>query len=86
MYRAIYGTTGLDRYGLQAVPPIHIIVKNGNVTLEGAVGTEMDKNLAGIKANGVSGVFSLKNNLRMDRTCDSKENRPAGVDASRAAG
>ena len=68
VYRAIYGTTGLDRYGLQAVPPIHIIVKNGNVTLEGAVGTEMDKTLAGIKANGVSGVFSLKNNLHVDRT------------------
>jgi hyperosmotically inducible protein len=67
VYRAIYGTSGLDRYGLQAVPPIHIIVKNGNVTLEGAVGTEMDKTLAGIKANGVSGVFSLKNNLRVDK-------------------
>ena len=48
--------------------PVHIIVKNGNVTLEGAVGTEMDKNLAGIKANGVSGVFSLKNSLHVDRT------------------
>ncbi len=68
VYRAIYGTTGLDRYGLQAVPPIHIIVRNGNVVLEGAVGSEMDKNLAGIKANGVSGVFSVRNNLRVDRT------------------
>jgi len=67
VYRAIYGTTGLDRYGLQAVPPIHIIVKNGNVTLEGAVGTEMDKTLAGLKANGVSGVFSVKNNLHVDK-------------------
>src|SRR6266851_1532543 len=68
VYRAIYGTSGLDRYGLQAVPPVHIIVKNGNVTLEGAVGTEMDKTLAGLKANGVSGVFSVKNNLHVDRT------------------
>jgi hyperosmotically inducible protein len=67
VFRAIYGTPGLDRYGLQAVPPIHIIVKNGNVTLEGAVGTEMDKTLAGIKANGVSGVFSVKNNLQPDK-------------------
>jgi hyperosmotically inducible protein len=67
VYRAIYGTPGLDRYGLQAVPPIHIIVKNGNVSLEGAVGTEMDKNLAGIKANGVSGVFAVKNNLQADK-------------------
>jgi hyperosmotically inducible periplasmic protein len=67
VYRAIYGTPGLDRYGLQAVPPMHIIVKNGNVSLEGAVGTEMDKILAGMKANGVSGVFSVKNNLQVDR-------------------
>ena len=67
VYRAIYGTPGLDRYGLQAVPPIHIVVRNGNVSLEGAVGTEMDKTLAGLKANGVSGVFSVKNNLQVDR-------------------
>jgi len=67
VYRAIYGTPGLDRYALQAVPPIHIIVKNGNVSLEGAVGNQMDKTLAGLKANGVSGVFSVKNNLQVDR-------------------
>jgi|SRR5579864_7382374 len=66
-YRAIYGQTGLDRYALQAVPPIHIIVKNGNVTLEGVVANEGDKNLAGIRANGVSGVFSVKNNLRVEK-------------------
>lgn len=65
-YRAIYGKTGLDRYALQAVPPIHIIVKSGNVTLEGVVGSEADKNLAGIAANGVSGVFSVTNNLRVE--------------------
>jgi hyperosmotically inducible protein len=45
VYNAIYGTAGLDRYALQAVPPIHIIVKNGNVALEGVVATEGDKNL-----------------------------------------
>lgn len=67
VYRAIYGTPGLDRYSLRAVPTIHIVVKNGNVTLEGAVGTEMDKTLAGLKANGVSGVFSVKNNLQVDK-------------------
>jgi hyperosmotically inducible protein len=67
VYRAIYGTPGLDRYGLQAVPPIHIVVKNGNVALEGAVGNAMDKILAGTKANGVSGVFSVQNNLAVDR-------------------
>ena len=63
LYRAIYGEAGLSRYAEQAVPSIHIIVKNGNVTLEGAVGTEMDKNLAGLRANQVPNVFSVKNNL-----------------------
>jgi hyperosmotically inducible protein len=67
VYRAIYGTLGLDRYAMRAVPSIHIIVKNGHVFLEGAAANEMDKNLASIKANGVSGVFSVTNNLHVDR-------------------
>ena len=67
LYRAIYGTSGLDRYALRAVPTIHIIVKNGNCTLEGAVSREGDKNLAEIKAKGVAGVFSVKNNLMVDK-------------------
>ena len=67
VYRAVYGQTGLDRYALQAVPPIHIIVKNGNVTLEGAVANGGDKNLAGIRANGVPGIFKVTNNLRVEK-------------------
>jgi len=67
VYRAIYGQPGLQRYGLQAVPPIHIIVKNGNVTLEGVVANEADKNIANVQANGVPGVFSVKNNLRVEK-------------------
>ena len=67
VYRAIYGTEGLDRYAMRAVPTIHIIVKNGHVSLEGAVATEGDKNLANIKASGVAGVFSVTNNLQVDR-------------------
>jgi len=59
VYRAIYGNTSLQRYGLQAVPPIHIIVNNGNVTLEGVVATEADKNIANLQANGVQGVTQL---------------------------
>jgi hyperosmotically inducible protein len=66
-YRAIYGHPGLDRYALQAVPPIHIIVANGNVTLEGVVDTQADKDQAGIRANGVSGVFKVTNNLRVGK-------------------
>jgi len=65
-YRAIYGQAGLDRYALQAVPPIHIIVANGKVTLEGVVATQADKDMAGLRANGVSGVFSVTNNLRVE--------------------
>ncbi|MBY0506713.1 MAG: BON domain-containing protein [Bryobacteraceae bacterium] len=61
--RAIFNHPVLQQYSLRAVPPIHIIVKNGNVTLEGVVAREMDKNVANIQANGVSGVFSVKNNL-----------------------
>jgi hyperosmotically inducible periplasmic protein len=63
VYRAIYGNPQFTRYGFQAVPSIHIIVKNGNVTLEGVVDNEGDKNVAGIRANGVPNVFSVKNNL-----------------------
>jgi hyperosmotically inducible protein len=66
VYRAIYGQASLNRYALQAIPPIHIIVKNGDVRLEGVVASEGDKNLAGIRAKGVSGVFSVTNNLRVE--------------------
>jgi hyperosmotically inducible protein len=65
-YRAIYSKPGLDRYALQAVPPIHIIVKSGHITLTGVVGSEMDKNLAGIAARGVFGSFSVTNDLRTE--------------------
>jgi hyperosmotically inducible protein len=63
LYRAIYGYEPLERYAMPVIQPIRIIVKNGHVTLEGVVDNEGDKNLAGIRANGVSGVFSVTNNL-----------------------
>jgi BON domain len=65
-YRAIYGNSVLSPYQLRAVPPIHIIVKNGHVTLEGAVARQMDKQIAGTQANGVHGTFSVTNNLVVD--------------------
>jgi hyperosmotically inducible protein len=68
VYRAIYRQPGLDRLSLQAVPPIHIIVKNGNVTLEGVAPTKGDATRAFIAANGVSGVFSVTNNLRIEKS------------------
>ena len=63
--RAVYGNPALFRYNLGAIAPIRIIVKNGNVTLEGVVATQMDKNIAGLAANGVPGVFSVTNNLQV---------------------
>jgi len=51
---------------MRAVPPIHIIVENGNVTLEGIVLNEMQKNIASAQANSVSGVFSVTNNLNVE--------------------
>ncbi len=66
-YRAIYSKAPLQRYQLRAVPPIHIVVKNGHVTLEGVVASQSDKDLAGMAANGVSGVFSVTNNLRVEK-------------------
>ena len=65
VYRAIYSEPGLQRYALSAVPSIHIIVKNGSVTLEGVVDNESDKNLANLRANQVPNVFAVKNNLRV---------------------
>ena len=62
-YRAIYGNEVLSQYQMRAVPPIHIIVKNGHITLEGVVAREMDKQIAGMQANSVHGVFSVTNNL-----------------------
>jgi len=63
LYRAIYGYGPMQKYALGVQKPIRIIVKNGHVTLEGVVDSEGDKNLAGIRANGVSGIFSVTNNL-----------------------
>jgi hyperosmotically inducible protein len=64
VYRTLFSQNSpLFRYGLGAVPSIHIIVKNGNVTLKGVVNNEGDANLANIRARGVSGVFAVKSEL-----------------------
>ena len=65
-YRAIYSFPTLQMYSVRSVPPIHIIVNSGHVTLEGAVATEADKDAAGIRANTIPDVFSVVNNLRVD--------------------
>jgi len=67
VYRAIYGDPVLStRYGYQAIPSIHIIVKNGNVRLEGVVANEMDRDICNIRANAVPGVFKVQNDLRVE--------------------
>lgn len=64
--RAVFNDPRLDIYANEPVPPIHIIVKNGHVNLEGMVRTQTDKNDAFIRANGVPGVFSVQNNLQVE--------------------
>jgi hyperosmotically inducible protein len=65
-FRAIYGHDALQTYAVRAIPPIHIIVNNGNVILEGVVAREMEKNIANLQANGVPGVFSVTNRLMVE--------------------
>ena len=63
--RSLFNDERLFKYSMGSVPPIHIIVKGGHVTLEGVVDNQADKNQAGIRANSVPGVFSVQNNLRI---------------------
>ena len=65
LYRAIYGFGPMQKYALGVQKAIRIIVKSGRVTLEGVVDNEGDKNIANIRANGVSGIFSVQNNLQV---------------------
>jgi len=69
MWRAVMGHPAMTRYAIRGPnSPVHIIVKNGNATLEGFVGLESDKTITGIQANGVPGVFKATNNLRVDES------------------
>lgn len=64
-YRAVYGFPSLNRYAIDPAKPIRISVQNGHVTLYGVVDSQADKNAAGIRANSVSGVFSVTNDLQV---------------------
>jgi hyperosmotically inducible protein len=67
VYRELFNSNSpLFRYGQQAVPPIHIIVRNGRLTLKGVVASEGDRNFANIKARGVPGLFEVRNELRIE--------------------
>ncbi len=63
VYRAIYAKQPLEKYGTRGLPPIHIVVKNGYVTLEGVVDSDADRNLAYVRAREV--VPHIINNLRV---------------------
>jgi hyperosmotically inducible protein len=65
LFQSIYGYPALQKYALGVQKPIRIIVKNGRVSLEGVVDNEADKNLAGIRANSVPGIFAVNNNLQV---------------------
>ncbi len=67
LFAAIYGYPSLERYALSVVKPIRIIVKNGNVSLEGVVDSESDKDAAGIRAKSVPGTFGVTNNLQVGK-------------------
>jgi hyperosmotically inducible periplasmic protein len=69
-YRAIYSAPGFEKYAIQAVPPIHIIVDLGHVTLSGVVASQTDKSVALIRAKQVPGVFSVTDHLRVENTAD----------------
>jgi osmotically-inducible protein OsmY len=64
-YRAIYGYPSLSRYAIDPGKTIRITVENGHVQLDGVVDSQADKDTANIRANGVPGVFSVKNNLQV---------------------
>lgn len=65
--RAIYSFPSFQHYSNMAVAPIHIIVSGGHVTLDGVVDNQADKNAANIRANAVPNVFSVTNNLRVQK-------------------
>lgn len=65
LFRTIYGYPSLQKYEMGVNKPIRIIVENGHVTLMGVVDNQTDKNVAGIRANGVPGIFSVDNQLKV---------------------
>jgi len=73
VYRSIFEDSTLQRYAVSEVPVIHILLRNGEVTLEGVVSTDAEKNLVSTRASGVSGVTSVKNNISV---------RPKGAPAN----
>jgi hyperosmotically inducible protein len=72
VYRAIYGFPSLNKYAIDPAQPIRITVVSGNVTLNGVVLNQADKDTAGIRANGVPGIFKVVNNLQVANSSNEK--------------
>jgi osmotically-inducible protein OsmY len=70
--RAIYRDPVLSRYSVQVVPPIHIIVDNGHVTLTGVVNTDLEKQVAGVRANSNLSFGPVTNDLRVEQPAPKK--------------
>jgi hyperosmotically inducible protein len=66
LYRSIYGYNGFEKYAMQAVGPIHIIVDSGHVTLTGVVDSQMDKQIADTRAKSIPNVFSVDDQLQVE--------------------
>jgi hyperosmotically inducible protein len=71
-YRAIYGFPSLNKYAIDPAQPIRITVANGNLTLNGVVLSQADKDTAGIRANGVPGIFKVTNDLQVENAGNEK--------------
>ncbi len=71
--RAIFSFPTLSKYAVDPAAPIRITVVNGKVTLSGVVLNQSDKDAAGLRANGVPGVFSVTNNLQVENSRDEKK-------------
>lgn len=72
VYRAVYGFPSLNKYAIDPAQPIRITVVNGNVTLNGVVNSQADKNVAGIRANSVPGIFKVTNDLQVANPSNEK--------------
>lgn len=65
LLRAIYHDSFLNRYAAGSNPWIRLVVRNGDITLEGYVDREADANIAFVRANGVSDAFTVTNHLKV---------------------
>jgi osmotically-inducible protein OsmY len=71
--RSIYGHPSLNKYAIDPGKPIRISVQNGNVTLFGVVDSQMDKDVANIRANSVPGIFKVTNQLEVASEAPQRE-------------